>query len=567
MEHLRLVTVPLQVKPNALAQAWTATRRLLPQRADVAAMRRDPKADLLAGLTVAVVALPLALAFGIASGVGAAAGLATAIVAGTLAAVFGGSNLQVSGPTGAMTVVLLPIIAQFGVSGVFITGIMAGVLLIALAYAGAGRAMRYIPLPVIEGFTVGIAVIIALQQVPNALGVHAEGERIVFVAFDAIGEWVSAPTYPSLLISIGVAFAMLAGARLRPRIPISLPAVIVATVIAAWLNLDVETIGAIPAGLPMPAFPAVDSLHQLQVLLLPAIAVAALAALESLLSATVADGMSVNEHHSPNRELFGQGIANLAAPLFGGVPATAAIARTAVNVRTGARSRLAAITHSVVLLIVVLAAAPLVGHIPLAALAGVLLATTVQMVQVSGLLALLRSTRGDALVLIATALATIIFDLVTAVIVGLVIASVFALSQLSRAARLNEMELETGDHSDEERALLAEHVIAYRLEGPLFFGAAHAFLMEVAEVRDVKVVILRLSRVQTLDATGASVLAETIRGLEHRGVTVLLSGVREEHWPIYSRLGVFDELAHEHHIFTSTPEAIAHAHTLLSPHA
>ena len=567
MEHFAFVSVTSPAQPSAPAQAWAATRRLLPQRADFEAMRRDPKADLLAGLTVAVVALPLALAFGIASGVGAAAGLATAVVAGILAAVFGGSNLQVSGPTGAMTVVLLPIMAQFGVSGVFITGLMAGVMLIALAYAGAGRAMRYVPLPVIEGFTVGIAVIIALQQVPNALGVHAEGERIVLVAVDAVREWVGAPSVAALAISVGVAAAMLAGARLRPRIPISLPAVVVATVAVAWLGIDVETIGAIPAGLPLPALPAVESLHQLQVLFLPAVAVAALAALESLLSATVADGMSINERHNPNRELFGQGVANLAAPLFGGVPATAAIARTAVNVRTGARSRLAAVTHSVVLLVVVLAAAPLVGRIPLAALAGVLLATAVQMVQVSGLLALLRSTRGDALVLVATALGTIVFDLVTAVIIGLVIASVFALSQLSKVARLNEIELDTTDHSEEERALLAEHVIAYRLEGPLFFGAAHAFLIEVAEVRDVKVVILRLSRVQTLDATGASVLADTIRGLEHRGVTVLLSGVREEHWPVYSRLGVFDELAHERHIFSSTPEAIAHAHEHLSRHA
>jgi len=257
----------------------------------------------------------------------------------------------------------------------------------------------------------------------------------------------------------------------------------------------------------------------------------------------------------------GQGLANLVVPFFGGIPATAAIARTAVNVRSGARSRLAAIVHSLVLLVVVLAFAPVVATIPLAALAGVLIATTVQMVEVSSVRALLRSTRGDAVVLVLTALATVVFDLVTAVVLGLVVAGFFALQQVARSAHVDEMDLQVdgGAHDAEEAALLSEHIVAYRLEGSLFFGAAHSFLLGLSEVSDVRVVILRLSRVSTLDATGASVLADTIARLEGRGITVLLSGVRRDHEQVLSRLGVFDQLAHERHVFGSTPEAIAHA--------
>jgi MFS superfamily sulfate permease-like transporter len=352
---------------------------------------------------------------------------------------------------------------------------------------------------------------------------------------------------------------MLLALRFRPGLPVSLVAVAVATVVVTWRGIDVATIGAIPTGLPSPAVPDIPWGH-LTTLMVPAVAVAALAALESLLCATVADAMSVGERHDPNRELFGQGLANLAAPIFGGVPATAAIARTAVNVRSGARSRLGAITQSAALLLVILVASSWVSYIPLSALAGVLLATVVQMVEISSLRALLISTRGDALVLVVTAIATIALDLVTAVVIGLVVAALYALRQVSRSARVDEMPLDVADHSAEEQALLNEHVVAYRLDGPLFFGAARRFLLEVAEVSDVRVVILRLSRIQTLDATGATVLGDTIKTLEGRGITVLLSGIQDDHENIFQALGVYDHLAHERHIFTSTPEAIAHAH-------
>jgi len=540
------------------ATAWARVRALLPTSADYRAMRRNPKRDIIAGITVAFVALPLALAFGAASGLGAGAGIVTAIVAGVVAALLGGSNLQVSGPTGAMTVVLLPIVAQFGVSAVLVVGLLAGVVLIVLALAGAGRYMQYVPLPVVEGFTVGIAVIIGLQQVPAALGQTPEGEKVLISAWNAVVSFTHDPDWAAVGTATFVAATILVVLRLRPGVPTSLPAVAVATIAVVVFHLDVATIGALPRGLPAPSIPDIPWSH-LSALLVPAVAVAALAALESLLSATVADAMSVNERHDSNRELFGQGMANLAAPLFGGVPATAAIARTAVNVRTGARSRLAAVTQSLALLVVVLVAAQWVSYIPLAALAGVLFATVVQMVEVGSLRALLRSTRGDALVLISTAVATIVFDLVVAVVIGLVIAGLYALNQLSKSARVDEIRLEGGDHTAEEQELLDEHVVAYRLDGPLFFGAAHRFLIEVAEVSNVRVVILRLSRISTIDATGATVLADTITTLEARGITVLLSGIRDEHHNVFQVLGIYDRLAHEGHVFATTPEAIAHA--------
>ncbi|GAB3837803.1 SulP family inorganic anion transporter [Dactylosporangium cerinum] len=549
---------------TASAALRTTTRRLtglLPQRSDWTAVRRAPRRDLLAGLTVAVVALPLALAFGATSGLGAQAGLVTAVVAGAVAAVFGGSNLQVSGPTGAMTVVLVPVVQQFGGPGVLMVGALAGLLLITLALARLGRAVRYLPTPVIEGFTAGIAVVIALQQVPAALGVAgAHGDKVWSIAADALARYASHPHPAPVCVAAGVATVMLIGARLRPGLPFSLLAVGAATAVAEIAPLGLTRIGTLPDSLPAPSLSFLD-LATIGTLLPSAVAVAALAALESLLSATVADGMTVNQRHDPDRELFGQGLANLASPLFGGIPATAAIARTAVNVRAGAGSKLAALTHAVALAVIVLAAAPLVSRIPLAALAGVLLATTVRMVEVGTLLALARSTRGDAVVLALTFTVTVAFDLVTAVIVGIGAAAVLALRAVARSARLEQVPLEPGDHSAEEHRLLAEHIVAYRLDGPLFFAAAHHFLIELSQVTDVRVVILRMSRVTTIDATGAHMLGETITHLRRRGVTVLLSGVATGHDKVLAALGVAEDLRRDGLIFPDTLAAIGHART------
>jgi SulP family sulfate permease len=543
--------------------AWTRLAELLPGRADLASARRNPRADLVAGLTVAVIALPLALAFGVASGLGAQAGLATAIVAGAVAAIFGGSNLQVSGPTGAMTVVLIPVAHRFGPTGVLMVGAMAGLVLIAMAVARMGGYVRYLPLPVVEGFTAGIAVVIALQQVPAALGVSgAHGDKVWSMAADAARRFAANPHLAPVAVALGVAAIMLLGARWHPTAPYSLLAVAAATGASMLLPGQLTLLGALPSGLPHPSLAFLD-LGSAGPLITSAIAVAALAALESLLSATVADGMSVGERHDPDRELFGQGLANLAAPIFGGIPATAAIARTAVNVRAGARSRLAALTHAIILLGVVLTLAPVVSRIPLAALAGVLFATTVRMVEVSSLRALARSTRSDAVILVLTFVITVAVDLVTAVIAGLAVAGLLALRAVARSARLEEVPLELGDHRGEEHALLREHIVAFRLDGPLFFAAAHQFLLELSDVADVRVVILRMSRVSTMDATGAQVLGDAISRLERRGIVVLISGIRTQHEQVLDALGVGPHLRRDGLIFPGTPAAIQYARDLL----
>ncbi len=533
-------------------------RALLPTRADWTPGLRRPGPDLLAGVIVALVALPLALGFGISSGLGAAAGLATAIIAGVVAAVFGGSRFQVSGPTGAMTVVLLPIVAEHGGPGVLAVGLMAGVVLVVLAAAGVGRAVRYMPAPVIEGFTAGIAVVIALQQFPSALGVgEAEGEKMWQLASDAVGRYLDHPDPAPPVTALLVAAAVLIGGRYLPKLPFALVAVAVATAVAGLAGLDLTRIGALPAGLPAPSLGFLDP-GQLGSLIAPALAVAALAALESLLSATAADSMSVGTRHNPDRELFGQGLANIAAPLFGGVPATGAIARTAVSVRSGARTRLASLTHAVVLAALLYLAAPLVTQIPLAALAGVLLATTVRMVETASLAAIARASRGDTAIMVITFAATVAFDLVTAVAIGVGIAVLLALRSVAREARLDQVPLDEGDHLTEEHDLLRDHIVAYRIEGPLFFAAAHRFLLELADVSDVKVVILRMSRVTALDTTGALVLKDAICKLEHHHITVLMSGLRADHLRRLTAIGALPA-AGEEAIFANTVDAIAHA--------
>ncbi|MCW4355708.1 SulP family inorganic anion transporter [Hoyosella sp. YIM 151337] len=545
-------------------RVFQTTCSLLPTWTDWRPAVRAPGGDLLAGLVVALVALPLALGFGISSGLGAAAGLATAVVAGAIAAIFGGSRFQVTGPTGAMTVVLVPIAAQHGATGVLTVGLLAGLILVVLAFAGIGRAVRYMPAPVIEGFTAGIAVVIALQQIPTALGISdAEGEEVWRSAFDAVLRFASHPSLTEPAIALLVAAVILAGGRHFPKLPFALATVAVATAAARLFDLDVAKIGALPQGLPAPSLSFLQ-LSDVPALLAPALAVAALAALESLLSATAADSMAVGTRHNPDRELLGQGLSNIAAPLFGGVPATGAIARTAVNVRSGARTRLAALSHAVILAGIAYLATGLVAEIPLAALAGVLLATTVRMVETASVRAIFRATRADALVLALTFAVTVVFDLITAVAVGVGIAGVLALRAVARSAKLEQVPLaDTGDHAVEEHDLLREHIVAYRIDGAVFFAAAHRFLLELAEVSDVKVVILRLSRVTALDATGVLVLRDVIEKLQHRHITVLLSGTKAEHLQPLAALGVAPDSDGLRRLFPTTPEAIRYARRLV----
>lgn len=537
--------------------------RLSPRRGDYDGLGRSWRGDVMAGVTVGVVALPLALAFGITTGLGATAGLMTAIVAGLVAAVFGGSNVQVSGPTGAMTVVLVPIVARYGVDAVYVVGLMAGVLVVAAAVARLGRYLAFIPWPVIEGFTVGIAVIIFLQQVPAAFGVaKPTGDNAAAVAARAaVDAFQHGSAAAIALVALVVGF-MVVAPRIHRSVPASLLAVAAATGIAEVAGWDVARIGALPSSLPLPSLPSFSG-GGVGDLFGAAFAVAALVAIESLLSAKVADGMSDTGRHDPDRELFGQGLANLASPLFGGMPATGAIARTAVNVRAGARSRISALVHALVLLLVVLFAGPLVARIPLAALAGVLMVTAVRMVEIHNVAAVLRSTRSDAFVLGLTAAATIVFDLIVAVEIGVAVAAVLALRAVARSATVvsegvpTEAEVDTAT----EVALLHEHIVTYRLDGALFFGAAQRFLTELTAVSDVRVVILRLPQLQVLDATGAQALGEIVAELEHRGVTVLLKGPRPDHLRVLGAVGALDRLAHENHVFSNLDRAIEHAHS------
>lgn len=350
-------------------------RALLPVKSDYEQLPESWRSDIIAGATVAVVALPLALAFGITAGLGAQAGLVTAIAAGFVAAIFGGSHVQVSGPTGAMTVVLVPLVARLGVDSVFTVGVVAGALIVTAALFRLGRYIAFIPWPVVEGFTAGIAVIIFLQQVPAAFGVaKPEGENTAVVAIQAASHSTAAVSATTLSLVALVGFIMLVGPRVRRTLPVSLLGVAAATILAEAAHLDVPRIGALPSSLPLPSIPNLAP-ARISELFSAAVAIAALAALESLLSARVADGMADRPRHDPDRELFGQGLANIVSPLFGGMPATGAIARTAVNIRAGARSRMASIVHAALLILVVLFAGPLVARVPLAALAGVLMVT------------------------------------------------------------------------------------------------------------------------------------------------------------------------------------------------
>ena len=534
-------------------------RRFLPRRDDYRGLATSWKGDVVAGITVGVVALPLALAFALSAGLSPAVGLTTAIVAGLVAGVFGGSDLQVSGPTGAMAVVLLPVVARFGAGSVATVGLMAGVLVLVAGTLRLGRVVAYVPWPVVEGFAVGIAVVIFLQQVPAALGVvKPGGTSTAVVAWRSVTRWASSPHLEALALVAIVAVVMVGLPRLHRALPASLLGVIVATVVAGVGGWTVLRIGALPSSLPVPHLPALGRIPQLAS---AALAVAVLAAMESLLSAKVADALTDGRPSDPDRELVGQGLASLASAMFGGMPSTGAIARTAVNARAGARTRLSAVVHSITLLAVVLVAGSLVARIPEAALAGVLMVTAVRMVDPSNVWSVLRSTRSDAVVLVLTAVATVAVNLIVAIELGLVVAGGLALLHLARSATFTSERLSDDDSREDVHGLrsIDDHVLVYRIDGPLFFAVSQRFLEEFASVGDVRVVILRLADVQGLDASAAHALGDIVDHLERRGITVLLKGVRPEHLRILEAVGSLDRLAHDHHVFDDLPSAVEHA--------
>ena len=486
------------------------------------------KDDALAGLTVAIVALPLAMALGITSGASPDKGLVTAIVAGFLISALGGSRVQIGGPTGAFVVVISGIIAHHGYSGLILATMLAGLILIIAGYAGVGRLMRFIPAPVVTGFTAGIAVIIASSQIADFLGLRAP-----HIPAEFFGKWaayagaIDTINFAALGIGAGALAIILLLKRFAPRWPGYLIALILAALAALLLRLPVETVGLrfpdMPTSLPAPELPAF-SLPLLKDVVGPAFTIAFLAGIESLLSATVADGMTGYRHRS-GQELVGQGVANLASALFGGMPATGAIARTATNIRAGGKTPLAGIFHALFLLLFLLIAGPLIGYIPMAALAAVLLMVAWGMSEIERFRALLRLHMGERLLLLLTFALTVAVDLTVAIGVGVTLASLLFMARMSEASGLL-----TEDETEEDpaqRAALPRNVEVFRLAGPLFFGAAGEMLDTLTRIgRTPRGVILRMERVPYIDASGIMMLESFVRQARDAGTSVTLCEIR-----------------------------------------
>ncbi len=545
------------IRPRRWSRALDYVRALLPGPADYRMVPRTWRGDLTAGVTVGIVALPLALGFAASAGLGPEAGLITAIVAGVLAAVFGGSDVQVSGPTGAMVVVLGPIVATHGAGAVAAVTLMAGALVVTAGALRLGRAVSFIPWPVIEGFTLGIAVIIFAQQIPfltSATPAHggAQPANAILAAVHAL--LTADPAYLAWSAgAVAIAAALMVVApRIHPAIPGSLLGIVVVTAVTVLLPTPLTSIGALPAAIPMPALPSLD-LATVTGLAPAAVAVAALAAIESLLSARVAGSLADTGRLDPDRELIGQGVASIGSALFGGMPATGAIARTAVNVRSGGRSRLAAIVHAGVLAAILLAAAEPVGRLPMAALAAVLMVTAVQMVHRETVRSILRSTRTDAAAFVITALVTVSFDLIVAVLIGVAFAGFVAVRALARSTGVRREPIPDEPRAGDER------IAVMLIDGPLFFAGSQRVAEELDAADGVAVTILRMSRLELVDATGARAISDIVQSMERRGVTVLLSGVRPGHEELFRSVGVLAALRDHRHLFEGLDAAVEHA--------
>jgi SulP family sulfate permease len=486
------------------------------------------RADALAGLTVAIVALPLSMAIAIGSGVSPERGLYTAIVGGFLISLLGGSRFQIGGPAAAFIALIALTVDKHGYDGLVLATLIAGLLLMVAGFFRLGTYIKYIPFPVTIGFTAGIAVIIFVTQMHDFLGLRIPKEPSEFVPKLA-ALWSALPTINPIAVAVSLLSVaiILAVRRFRPTWPALLFAVVAAAAITAGLHLDVETIGSrfgvIPSGLPSPSLPAF-SLEKIRAVLPDAVALALLGAIESLLSAVVADGMSGGRHRS-NGELVAQGIGNIASVMFGGICATGTIARTATNIRAGARGPISGVFHSAYLLIFVLFAMPLVAYIPLASLAAVLVVVAWSMADKADFASLLRTSWSDAAVLLATFLLTIFADLLTGIAVGTALGSFVFLHRMAQAAEVNG--------GDSERAK-PEHIIrsdsdvmVYRLSGAFFFGATSQINLVLDRVvTPPRVFILDFSDVPFIDITAARALGAFVQRLKKSGATVLLTGVR-----------------------------------------
>lgn len=514
--------------------------------------------DLTGGLTAAIVALPLALAFAVASGVEPKAGLYTAIIAGIVAAVCGGSPVQITGPTGAMAVVLVGIVGQYGIEKVWIAGVMAGIIQIALGIAKLGQLVKFIPYPVTAGFTNGIAIIIFCGQLNNFFGLQLPRQEHFLDGLWQTFNHLDLINFNSILIALIVIATKLIWPYIYPTIPGSLVGLILATIITTFFHLSIPTIGNIPQSLPLPhGINNWQDFKLLRELLSPALALAALGSIESLLSAVVADGMTVSEKHNSNRELIGQGIANIIVPFFGGLPATGAIARTAVNVRSGGKTRLSGVIHGIALAVIILVFAPLASQIPLAALAGILMVTSVRMIEWKAIGLLMRATYSDLAVMLLTWSVTIVVDLVQAVEIGLIAAGALFIKRMSdlSLAKIPETEVFPSGIPLE----LSQEIAVYRVDGPVFFGAAERFVTFLREEPEVKYLILRLRFVPNIDTTGLVALEDIYSDLKRHNCRLMLTGLQTQVKEVLDRTGLLTKIGLEN-CFETTTQAICSLH-------
>jgi SulP family sulfate permease len=492
--------------------------------------------DLLAGIIVGIVALPLAIAFAIASGVSPEKGIYTAIIAGFIISALGGSRVQIGGPTGAFIVIVYGIVQQYGMAGLTIATLMAGVMLILMGIAKLGSIIKFIPYPLVVGFTTGIALIIFSAQVKDFLGL-----QMGTVPADFIEKWIS---YGRHLHSVNwYAFAIASGTvviirlwpRITHRIPGSLIAIIAGTLVVYYFHLPVETIGqrfgSIPSSLPAPVFPSID-FATIKNLMQPAFTIALLAGIESLLSAVVADGMTGGNHRS-NMELVAQGAGNIFSALFGGIPATGAIARTATNIRNGAGTPVAGMVHALTLLIIVLFAGKLAAWIPMPVLAGILVIVAYNMSELKNFRAILKGPRSDMLVLLATFLLTVLIDLTVAIEIGMLLAVLLFMRKMIQFSNVKNIladEPGFGD-TDNQRILsdLPGQVEIFEINGPLFFGAAYKFKDAIRQIeRRPQVLIIRMRQVPVIDATGIKTIEEIYRDAKSHNTRIILAEVNSE---------------------------------------
>lgn len=493
------------------------------------------RADAMAGFTVAVVALPLAMALGIASGASPDKGLITAVVAGFLISAFGGSRLQVGGPTGAFVVVIFNVIAEHGYDGLLIATFLAGVILIGAGLLRLGQMIKFIPHTVIIGFTAGIAVIIASSQVKDFLGLSIET-----VPADFLPQWqayltaLGSSQITTIAVGAGSLILIIMLRKLAPKAPGFLVAVVVSSAAVAWLHLPVDTIGSrfgsIPSGLPAPSLPQI-SMMKITEVLPSAFTIAFLAGIEALLSAVVADGMAGTRHRS-NQELIGQGIANLGSALFGGLPATGAIARTATNIRSGAKTPVAGLLHAAFILAFVLFASEWMAFVPMAALAAVLFIVALGMSEYERFWSLLRMPNSDRAVLVLTFALTVFVDLTAAIAIGVTLASLLFMARMASAVEIDasgRVDLDLDSEDKDQRANLPAGVEVFRLTGPFFFGVAGQLLETLRGIGQTpRIIILRMRLVPLLDASGAQALQEFAGLADSLGAEIILSGVQPQ---------------------------------------